>query len=190
MWVWSGACGWTPADAFERIAGLADVCELAVVTSERRFVVAVRDADRAALACRLLREAGLGHFVLPIRVPFHSSYIEATRARMLTGFGRLAFSSPTCPLVSCTTGGLVDPFTGEHFLDAVRKPLLISRTLDSLPAIRSSTLVDLSPGGAFASLAMGNQCQARGVLSLFETYGPGHRYGYVVEALARARPPG
>ncbi|QHC26624.1 ACP S-malonyltransferase [Streptomyces sp. GS7] len=136
---------------FDRAPALHGRLELAAVNSATNFVVAGADPDLDR-AEEYLAGEGVLFQRLPVPFAFHSSAIDAVRDEFTALIGTVAFRRPRIPLLSCTTGGVVEHFDADHLWRAMRHRFDVRPVLDGLLREDSRLYLDLGPSGSMANL--------------------------------------
>lgn len=130
---------------------LLQLCEVGASHFETHAVLSLP-------ACHLdpveghLRRVGLAFQRLPVRVAFHSRWIDA--AREACG-GRVAsprFVRGEVPVVCSVEAARREQLPHGYFWDAVRQPIHFQQTIEALESQGSHRYVDLSPAGSLATL--------------------------------------
>lgn len=151
-------------------AALFDGVEIAGISSDKHFIAA-GPADRVA---RIAEELGAECpcMVLPVRFPFHSSYMESASPVLQPIFAGRGGAALRLPVMSCVDAAPLDTLAEDHLWRVVRSPMRIADAYQALEARQDSLFVDLSPSGTMASLAKYNlgaasRSEACSVMSLF-----------------------
>jgi acyl transferase domain-containing protein len=145
--------------------------EIAGISSASHFIAAGPAEDLARIESVLGAE-GHACMVMPVRFPFHSSYVEPARTAMEAVFRGKDGQTLHLPLISCVTATAMDRVPEGHLWRIVREPMRIADAYRGLESRQASLFVDLSPSGTMATVAKYNlgpdsASEAVSVMSLF-----------------------
>jgi len=159
------------ADLHARDPVLRARTEIAGINGPRHFVVSGTDEALSAAEAALTEREVL-HQRVAVRHAFHSSFMDPMRPRYLEQFAGVAMDRPRLPVYSCATKGRVETVDAGHFWKAVRQPIDVSATMQSVEAEGPHLYLDLGPSGVLynhmrSNFAPGSGSQSLPVLSPF-----------------------
>jgi bacillaene synthase trans-acting acyltransferase len=128
---------------------------LAGVLGPTHYVIAVPDMWMADVESHLLARNFL-YSLLPVRQPFHSSWVEPMPPGVEAALARVRFAPPRLKVFSSLTAGRVHNPTATHLLRAAIDPMRFRDAVLQLEAQGPSRFVDVSPSGTLANLVNAN----------------------------------
>lgn len=128
---------------------LRDRVHVAALNAPGHFVVAVAEADAAALT-EVLRGMDAPTALLPVRFGFHSPLIAAAEEGLRDISGQLSFRPPAMPVVSCATAGPLSAFEPIHFWRVARGVVRFAEAAGPLVDDPDARLLDVGPSGTLA----------------------------------------
>lgn len=135
-------------DLFESKAYLKELSQLAGINFQKNFVIAAEKQNIKKIEESLRRDKLTFH-ILPVKYPFHSSYIDPAKNIFLSK--ECSLSQANIPLVSCVDSSSLYSLTPQHFWDIVRLPIQFQKTIQKLEAESSAIYIDLGPSGTLAT---------------------------------------
>lgn len=138
-----------PRQRYDECAEMRALACMAGSSFPGAFVVAGVRRDLAPLQ-ELLRRLELSSQVLPLRVPFHTPWVEAMRPDWLRHAGGCEAAVASVPVI-----GQFDHPPGTAYADAmwrvIREPFDFQQQLQGLEASRPYRFVDVGPAGTLAN---------------------------------------
>ncbi|MBJ6764154.1 acyltransferase domain-containing protein [Myxococcaceae bacterium JPH2] len=128
---------------------------LAGVLGPTHYVIAVPDMWMADVEAHL-RAQDLLYSRLPVRQPFHSSWVEPLPPDVEAALAPLRFMPPQVPVYSSRTAGPVEQPTATHLLRAALDPMRLRDTVLRIEARGPFRYVDVTPSGTIANLVNAN----------------------------------
>jgi acyl transferase domain-containing protein/acyl-CoA synthetase (AMP-forming)/AMP-acid ligase II/NADPH:quinone reductase-like Zn-dependent oxidoreductase/acyl carrier protein/trans-aconitate methyltransferase len=130
---------------------------LAAINGPRNTVVSGRLPILAQVA-RIFAERGVKTTELTVSHAFHSPLVEPILDEFFEAARAIRFSSPSIPIVSNVTGGLITDAiaTPEYWREHVRQPVQFERSIRTLRGLGASCFLEIGPKPTL--LAMGRDC--------------------------------
>lgn len=125
-------------------------CELAAVNFATHFTVSTLRENLPWIAA-YLAEREITSFELPTTRPYHSRWIDDTRAEMERFVERQSSGPPRLPLVCCATVGKIDRFGPREVWRVMREPIWFQKTALALESQGPFRYIDLGPSGTLAN---------------------------------------
>ncbi|GAB3486233.1 hypothetical protein GCM10027521_28330 [Amycolatopsis cihanbeyliensis] len=125
--------------------------QLAAINSESNIVLAGREDELDHIADHLSTQ-GILYQRLPVPFAFHSTHIEPIEDRFRELAGSVALRPARLPLLSGTTGEVVEEMTVDHLWRVLRDPFDLRAALNRLLERDRYLLLDLGPSGSMANL--------------------------------------
>lgn len=150
--------GLTPEEIASVICAHGPGVEIADVCGKRVVFTAGRREDVEAVLDASVTEGCLQAKLVPVRLPFHSSYLKQVEGRARRMLENAIVSAPSCGIVSCISQAVL------HTADDVRQevaanvahPMNWFKTMHRLLDLGATLLVECGPSDSLANLATRN----------------------------------
>jgi acyl transferase domain-containing protein len=130
---------------------LGEQYEVVSADMSSHFVVAAPHDVLERLEGRLMRKS-IPVQRLPVRRAYHSKWIDAARAPLLSSLQSLSTRVPTIPFACCASSDLLAQLPADYFWAVVRAPIRFAGAIASLERTGSFRYVDAGPLGSLAGL--------------------------------------
>jgi acyl transferase domain-containing protein len=125
---------------------------LAARNASSHFVISAKMAHVPRIESAL-RTGGHIFQRLPVRYPFHSSWIEPAKEAFLPAARLAPQQEASVPLVCCATSTLRRYLDADFFWQAIRDPIRFEDSVTLLEHDGPCRYIDLSPSGSLATIA-------------------------------------
>lgn len=125
-------------------------CELAAVNFANHFTVSTLRENLPRIAA-YLAEHKITSFELPTTRPYHSRWIDDTRAEMERFVERQSSAPASLPLVCCATVGKIDRLGPREVWRVMREPIWFQKTALAIESQGPCRYIDLGPSGTLAN---------------------------------------
>ncbi|BCD97038.1 ACP S-malonyltransferase [Marinagarivorans cellulosilyticus] len=134
-------------------------CEIAGINSKQHFIIAgrLKDLEQCHMA---FNSALVSYQPLAVNQGFHSSFLESEKAKVLPFISSQDYSQPQLPVFSCASKGALETFSPEHLWNVIRKPMMLTETLDQLFSFGELTFIDISPSSTLSNFVRINKPQS------------------------------
>ncbi len=124
-------------------------CEVAARNFKNHFVVSAPQRELPAIESCLRRHQTTFQR-LPVRFPFHSSWLDGLRTRLHEA-GPVADTSAQLPVACCAAVEILTQLPMNHFWSVARLPIQFSALVDKLESQGNYVYVDVGPAGTLAT---------------------------------------
>jgi acyl transferase domain-containing protein len=127
--------------------------ENAVIAADHfsnNFVLAARQGALGSIDA-FLKSRGVPFQRLPVRYPFHSSWIDAAQVPFLEASSALKTQAARIPMLCCAAAGYLERLPTDYFWTAARMPIRFSQTILQLEQEGPSRYIDVGPSGSMAT---------------------------------------
>ncbi|WP_394829326.1 PfaD family polyunsaturated fatty acid/polyketide biosynthesis protein [Pendulispora albinea] len=173
---------------FERIDAGGEHAEIAGVHYASHFVLS-GPTEGIARVARSLDRLGTVHQKLPVSYPFHSRWVDPTRAAYCEFLSSREMRRARIPFVSCLRGDFLDALAPDHLWQMGRGPILFREAVRALETTGDEWVyVDLGPSGTLAGFVKNNakERSPKAVVSILSPFGPATKGLERVKELAHA----
>lgn len=129
---------------------LLALCEVGARNFATHSVLSLPESNAAAVES-YLRDRGMTFQRLPVRVAFHSRWIDEAGQPYQDFLRTLRFRQGDIPLVCCAESKVPHAIGANHFWSAVRDPILFQQTIDQIESQENYRYIDVGPGGSAAT---------------------------------------
>ncbi len=129
---------------------LKENSEISAFNLDSHFVITLQK-EKMEEVTGYLTENGTTHLVLPVEYPFHASCMDHVREEIISLYRGVSMDPPVVETVSCAHAGKVKGIGPEYFWNAVRKPILFSKTIYAMNSSPGMIYLDLGPSGTLST---------------------------------------
>jgi bacillaene synthase trans-acting acyltransferase len=129
---------------------LRENSDIAAVNFDSHFVISTADEFLDEIDAALLHEK-VAFQRVAVSYPFHSRWIDDSRAAALEIFATLRYRQPVIPIVCCAQTAVLDSVNPESVWSSLRKPIEFERTIAEMEKRGPHSYVDVGPAGTLAT---------------------------------------
>lgn len=135
---------------------LRQYSELAAINLHNNFLLAVTQQHLPKVE-EALNARNVTFLKLPVKIPFHSSYIDTMQPATVQQLSQFPFKPLQTPLYSCATTQQVATFNAQHLWQVFRGVINLNQTVGQLEQTGNFRYIDVGPNGTFGNLIKYNQ---------------------------------
>ena len=144
-----------PATEFEPLSRAFPAVEIAAVNSPRHFVLTGSAGDIEALQ-RRFESSQIDSVILPVRMAFHSSALDALELEFQTLLSAIPVNQPRTPIVSSASAEILHAIHPESSWVVTRRSIQFQRAFQLLESRGPHAYIDLGPSGTLAGFVRQN----------------------------------